>query len=179
MALTREEKAVQLQELKEKLSKASSVIFTHYIGMTVADVSDLRKKLRVAGAEMKVAKKTLIRIASKEQGLPEIDDSMMNGPVACIFSFAEPTAGAQIAHKFAKDHTQVSFLGGIFEGKILSQSDAKMLAQMPSRQVLLSTFAGMLQSPLRSFASICSSPLSGFARALAEMAKKKEATPTA
>ena len=179
MALTREEKVVALQEIKEKLSKASSVIFTHYIGMTVADVSDLRKKLKAGGAELKVAKKTLIRIATKEQGLPEIDEKTTDGPIACIFSYTDPVAGAQIAYKFAKDHTQVSFVGGIFEGKLLSQNDAKLLAQIPSKQVLLAMFAGMLQSPLRSFASICASPLTGFARALSEMAKKKEAAPAA
>src|SRR3989344_541436 len=69
MAVTREEKAVQLADLKEKFSKASSVIFAHYIGMTVAQVSNLRKKLREGNAEMKVAKKTLMSIATKEAGL--------------------------------------------------------------------------------------------------------------
>ena len=173
MALTKAQKTTQLKELREKLSKASSVVFTHYIGIKVLDVSDLRKKLKEAGAEMKVAKKTLIRIAAKEQGLPEFTDAGMEGAVACIFSYTDPVAGAQVAFKFSKDHPQVSFLAALFEGKLLSQSDAKVLAQIPSRQVLLAIFAGMLQSPLRSFASMCSSPLSGFARALAEVAKKK------
>ena len=175
MALTKQQKTEQLQDIKEKLSKASSVIFTHYIGMKVSDVSDLRKKLRAGGAEMKVAKKTLIRIAAQEQGLPEFEDAMMEGPVACIFSYTDPIAGAQIAYKLSKDHPQVSFLAALFDGKLLSQSDAKILAQIPGRQVLLAMFAGMLQSPLRSFAQICSSPLSGFARSLAELAKKKSA----
>ncbi|MBI3331478.1 50S ribosomal protein L10 [Candidatus Peregrinibacteria bacterium] len=173
MAVTREQKAVQLAELKQSFSKAQSVIFTNYIGLTVADVSALRKKLRDGGAEMKVAKKTLMRIAGKEQKLPEMDEKIMTGPVACIFSYTDPLIGAQVAFKFAKDHQQVSFLGGIFEGKILSKTDAVAFAKMPSREILLATFAGMIRSPLVSFASICNSPLTGFARAMNEIAKKK------
>lgn len=179
MALTREQKAVQLAQLKDSMSKAQSVVFTHYIGLTVADVSDLRKKLRQSGSEMKVAKKTLMKIAAKEQGLPEPPETMMDGPVACIFSFNDPIEGPKTAFAFAKDHPQVSFVGGFFEGKLLSQTDATALAQIPGRQILLAQFAGMVRSPLQSFAGICASPLSGFARALSEMAKKKEATPAA
>lgn len=177
MALTREQKKVQLEELKDKLGKASSVLFAHYIGMSVADVSDLRKKLKATGAEMKVAKKTLMTLAAKEKGLPTPEESMMTGPVACIFSYQEPTAGAQTAFAFSKDHPQVAFLGGFFEGRLLSKADAMALATIPSRQVLLGTFAGMLRAPLQSFASICGSPLSGFARSLSELAKKGGVTP--
>ncbi len=174
MALTREQKSVQLTELKEKFGTASSVIFTNYIGLNVADVSALRRKLRTAGAEMKVAKKTLMQIASKEKGLPEAEETMMNGAVACIFSFADPLSGAQAAFAFSKDHPQVAFLGGIFDGKLLSQTQAKEFAKMPGRPVLLATFALLMRSPLASFTSICNSPLTGFARAMSEMAKKKQ-----
>lgn len=179
MALTKAQKTTQLQELKAMLEKAQSTIFTQYIGLTVAEVSDLRRKLKETGAEMKVGKKTLMKIAAKELGLPEIEDSMMTGAVACVFSYSDPVGGAQAAMKYAKDHPQVSFLGGIFEGKLLTAADAKALASLPNRQVLLATFAGMLQSPLRSFASILNQPLSGFARATAELAKKGGATPQA
>jgi large subunit ribosomal protein L10 len=124
---------------------------------------------------MKVAKKTLMQLAAKEQGLPELEDKSLPGAIACIFSFEDPAIGAQVAFKYAKDHPQVSFVGGMFEGKILTQSDAKTFATIPSKQVLLATFAGMLQSPLRSFASMCNGPLTGFARAMSEVAKKKSA----
>jgi large subunit ribosomal protein L10 len=177
MALTRDQKAAQLTELKDKIQKAKSVMFSHYIGLSVADITDLRSKLRAQKAEMKVGKKTLIRIAAKELNLPEVTEESMPGAVACIFSFDDPIAGAQVTHAFAKTHDHVKLIGGIFDGKILTAADAKTFALLPSRQVLLGTFAGMIQSPLRSFASICASPLSGFARALNELAKKKEATP--
>ncbi len=172
MSLTKDQKRLQLEELKDKLGTASSVIYTQYIGMTVGEIGELRRKLKKAGAEMKVAKKTLMRIAAEEKNLPVMEDAHMIGPVACIFSYQDPTAGAQAAYAFSKDHQQVKFLGGLFEGKLLSKQDAMALATIPSRQVLLGTFAGMIRSPLQKFASICNSPLGGFARALKALGEK-------
>lgn len=175
MALTRTQKQTQLQDFKDMLQKAQSVVFTQYIGMNVADVSKLRKELKTAGAEMKVGKKTLMNLAAKELNMPEVPASAMEGAIACIFSYSDPVTGPKTALAFAKTHPQVVFKGGMFEGKVLSAADATSLASIPSREVLLATFAGMLQSPLRSFASMLNSPLSSFARATAELAKKKEA----
>lgn len=173
MAVSRAEKAVQLQELKDKMGTSTSVLFVHYIGLTVADVSSLRRKLRDSKAEMKVAKKTLMRIAAKEAGLPDVADDTLDGPVACIFSFDDPLTGAQVAFAFAKDHPQVKLIGGIFEGKILSKEEAITFAKIPGRQQLLTMFAIMVRSPLQNFASMCGSPLQQFARSLNEVAKKK------
>ncbi len=173
MAVTRQQKEAQVAELKDKMSKASSVIFTQYIGLTVTDITKLRSQLRKEKAEMQVAKKSLIQIAAKLANAPEISDEMLPGPIACIFSMGEPTVGASVAYKFAKDHAQVKLIGGIFSGKILSKNEANEMAVIPSRLVLLATFASMCQSPLVSFASACSSPLTGFARLLDEIAKKK------
>jgi|CXWL01.1.fsa_nt_gi large subunit ribosomal protein L10 len=168
MALTKAQKTAQLNELKDKMQKSTSVMFAHYIGLTVHDVSDLRDKLRAADSEMKVAKKTLMQIAAKDLGMPEIPESAMDGAVACIFSFVDPLTGAQIAFKFAKDHPQVELIGGIFEGKLISKEQAIAIAKIPSKLQLL----GM-------FASMCNSPLSSFARGLSEIAKQKEAPSSA
>ncbi len=94
MALTRDQKAVQLAELKDKMQNAKSVMFAHYIGLTVPDISKLRGKLREGKAELKVAKKSLIQLAAKEINAPEILDTAVPGPVACIFSNEDPVAGA-------------------------------------------------------------------------------------
>ncbi len=164
MALTKKQKAVQLQELKDKMKNSSSVMFAHYIGLTVHDVSDLRNKLRASDAEMKVAKKTLMQLAAKDLGLPELTDNAIEGPVACIFSFADPMTGAQVAYKYSKEHPQVALIGGIFEGKLISKDEAMTLAKMPNKLQLLGMFAAMLNSPLTSFA-----------RGLTELVKQKEA----
>ncbi len=172
MALTRDQKSEQLQELIDKIRESKSVMFTHYIGLSVSEVNEFRRKLREGGAEMKVAKKTLMKLAAKEVGLPEITDDILQGPVSLIFSSGDPLAGAQITFKYSKDHDKVAIIGGMFEGQLLNKNQALELAKMPSRDVLLSMFVGMIRSPLVSFASICSSPLSGFARALSQIAEK-------
>ncbi|PIR53995.1 50S ribosomal protein L10 [Candidatus Peregrinibacteria bacterium CG10_big_fil_rev_8_21_14_0_10_42_8] len=172
MALTKDQKIDQVAKLTAQLKDAQSVMFSNYIGMNVADVSEFRNKLREGNSEMKVAKKTLIQRACKEAGYPDISPDDLEGPVACIFSFEDPLSGAQIAFKFAKKHKQVVLVGGVYDGKILSKEEALELAKMPSRDQLLAKFVSMLQAPLNSFASICTSPLGGFARALDQMAEK-------
>ena len=172
MALTKDQKTAQLNELVTKLKDADSVMFSHYIGLSVGDVSEFRNQLRESGAEMKVAKKTLICLAFKEAGYPDVTPDDMEGPIACIFSFEDPLSGAQTAFKFSKDHDQVTLVGGVFDGKLLSKEQAMELAQMPGREELLGKFVGMLRSPLVSFASLCSSPLSSFARGLSQVAEK-------
>lgn len=174
MALSRTQKEDQVKVLTDKMKNASSVIFTHYLGLTVADITTLRSHLRKEEAEMQVAKKSLIQIAAKNANAPEVSDSIIPGGVACIFSYKEPTAGAAITHKFAKDHPQIKLVGGIFDGKILSAQEASSMATIPSKLQLLGMFMSMCNSPLTQFASAVSSPLTGFARALSEISKKKE-----
>ncbi len=173
MALTRAKKATQLTELTKKMQDAQSVIFSQYLGLTVAEVSAFRSKLREQKAEMKVAKKTLLSLAAKQAGLPEVNDAELEGGIAAIFSFGDPLAGAQVAKDFGKSAQFVKIMGGFYAGKFLNKSAALALASIPNRQVLLGTFAGMIQSPMRSFMSICNSPLTSFARALSERAKQK------
>lgn len=177
MALTRDQKSAQLKDFQEKIGKAKSVIFAHYIGLTVSDVSELRGKLREKDAEMKVGKKTLLALALKEKGMPVPDEKELSGPVACIFSYGDPIAGPQVASAFGKSHDQVVLIGGIFDGKVLTKVEAQAFAMIPSREVLLATFAMMLKSPLTKFAGICASPLGGFARALKGLAEKGGAHP--
>ena len=172
MVLTRAQKEELVTELTQQMAKASSVMMAHYIGLTVSEVSDLRKQLRKGNAEMKVAKKTLMKIAAKDAGLPEVADEQLDGPVSLIFSFGDPLSGAQIAFKFAKSHDKVRLIGGIFDGNVLTKEQAMEFAKIPGREVLLAQFIGMVQSPLISFASMCNAPLGGFARALNQMAEK-------
>ncbi len=162
MAVTKAQKTEILADLKDKLQKAKSVMFAHYIGMTVADVSELRSDLKKQNAEMKVAKKTLMQLAAKELNMAEPPDELLDGAVACILSYEDPLTGAQVAFKFAKKHKQVELIGGIWEGKLISKEQAIQIAQIPGREALLGMFAAMINSPL-----------SSFARGLSELAKMK------
>lgn len=171
MALTRTEKTQLMHDVIEKWQRASSVLFAHFIGLSVANISRLRQQLKGADAEMKVVKKTLLRIATKNIGSPCPDEKDLQGPVACIFNYTDPLAGARITFAFGKDHPQVQLIGALFEGGLLSRSAAVALAQIPPRQTLLASFAGLCSSPLRSFAALCSAPLRSFAVALQERAR--------
>ena len=172
MALTKDQKIAQVKELSTKLKDAQSVMFGHFIGLSVGDVSDLRNQLRESGSEMKVMKKTLIKLAFKEVGLPDITPKEIDGPIACIMSYEDPLSGAQAAFKFSKTNDKVRLVGGVYDGKLLSADESMELAQMPGREQLLGMFVGMLRSPLVNFASLCTSPLGGFARALDQLAEK-------
>lgn len=174
MALTRTQKEDQVKILTDKMKNASSVIFTNYIGLTVSSVTKLRSQLRKEDAEMQVAKKSLIQLAAKAANTPEITAEMLPGPIACIFSFKEPTAGANITFKFGKDNPQIKLIGGIFDGKLLTATEASEMATIPSKLQLFGIFISMCNTPLTQFVSAIGSPLTGFARALSEIAKKKE-----
>jgi len=165
-----------LSKLADALKKATSVMFAQYKGLNVDSISRLRKQLKERDAEMQIPKKTLLKIALENHKLPLPDDQSMDGPIAAIFSYSDPLTGAQLTHTFSKDYPQIVLTGGIFEEKLLSQKDAVAFAKIPGREVLLATFAGMMQSPLIRFAGCIGSPLQSFARAASELAKQKEST---
>jgi large subunit ribosomal protein L10 len=173
MALSRQQKEEQVKELAAHMKKSSSVIFTHYLGLTVADITKLRSNLKKENALMQVAKKTLIRLAAKEASAPEVNEDLLPGDIACIFSLGEPNAGPASAIAFAKDHPHIKLVGGIFSGKLLNEQEANEFARIPNKLTLLGIFMSMCNAPLTQFASAIGSPLTGFARALSEVAKKK------
>lgn len=172
MAITRTAKAELVKDLAEKWKRASSVLFAHYIGLSVASISQLRRQLKAADAEMKVAKKTLLRRAAEALKNPFPEEKDLPGPVACIFNYADPLSGARVAFAFGKEHPQVRLVGAILEGNIVTGTAAVALAQIPPRPVLLAAFASICSAPLQQFASVCNSPLRSFALALQERAKQ-------
>ncbi len=175
MAVTRDQKAAQLAVIKEKLQQAKSAMFVQYAGLSVTDINKFRARLRERNAEMKICKKTILRLAAKDIQAPDIAEDALPGPIACIFSNDDPAAGPSVALAFSKENENVKLIGSIFDGKYLGASESMEFAKIPSRQVLLAIFASMCRAPLVQFASACSSPLSGFARAVAELAKKQPA----
>lgn len=173
MAITRQKKEEILNGLKDSFASAKSVAFIQYEGMTVAEVTDLRAKLRSADVDMKVAKKTLMKIAAKEHGV-ELPAEIMEGTVAAIFSKNDPAAGPKFIKQTAKTVEVLKLLGGVMEAKVLSRKDMQELADLPSREQLLAKFIGMMQAPLYGLRGLMEGPTSAFARALQELAKQKE-----
>ncbi|KOY80129.1 50S ribosomal protein L10 [Lysinibacillus macroides] len=146
-----ENKQVQVQEITEKFQNASSVVVVDYRGLNVAQVTELRKQLREAGVEFKVYKNTLTRRATEAAGLEGINEVLV-GPNAIAFSNEDVVAPAKIINEFAKKNDALEIKAGIIEGTVASVEDVKALAELPSREGLLSMLLSVLQAPVRNFA---------------------------
>lgn len=171
MAITRQKKEEILAELIKKFQDAKSVSFGQYAGMSVTDLSEMRNKMREAGVEFKVAKKTLLRLAAKEAGL-ELPDEIVEGTVGAAFSYEDAVSGPKMLKNTSKKVTVVKLLGGIMDGKVLSIQEMGELADLPTREELLAKFVGMISAPLQNFYGAISSPMSSLARSLSEYSKQ-------
>lgn len=148
-----ETKQVQVQAITEKFQAAASVVVVDYRGLNVAQVTELRKQLREAGVEFKVFKNTLVRRATEVAGVEAINE-FLTGPNAIAFSNEDVIAPAKIINEFAKKNEALEIKAGIIEGNVSSADDVKALAELPSREGLLSMLLSVLQAPVRNFALI-------------------------
>lgn len=152
MAITKDKKGQILKKLEEKFSKAQAVYFAENKGLTVKDVSALRKKLRESGIDFVVAKKTLMKLAAKNQNLPEITDEIMTGPIAAVIGYEDMIIPSKIVKDFgATVDNRVVLTGGIMEGKLLSKAQATELASLPSKQELLARLVRTIKGPISGF----------------------------
>lgn len=146
-----ETKKVQVQDIAEKFKAAASVVVVDYRGLNVTQVTELRKQLREAGVEFKVYKNSLTRRATEIAGIDGINEYLV-GPNAVAFSNEDVVAPAKIINDFAKKNEQLEIKAGIIEGIAASAEDVKALAELPSREGLLSMLLSVLQAPVRNFA---------------------------
>ena len=144
-------KAAIVEEVVEKFEKASSVVVVDYRGLTVEEVTNLRKELREAGVEMRVIKNTYLKRAADKAGYEGLDDTV-SGPTAVAFADEDVTAPARILSKFAEDHEALEIKGGMIEGKVVSLEEIHALAKLPNREGMLSMLLSVLQAPVRNFA---------------------------
>jgi len=145
------EKQEIVASVTEKFKESACTVVTDYRGLSVADVTELRKQLREAGIEFQVLKNTLCRRATAQADLTELDVHL-TGPTAIAFSKEDPVAPAKILSNFAKKNENLKIKGGIVEGKVVSYEQLKALADLPSREGLLSMSLSVLQAPIRNFA---------------------------
>ncbi|HYF96040.1 MAG TPA: 50S ribosomal protein L10 [Symbiobacteriaceae bacterium] len=176
MAVIRPEKELSIAQVKERIQKAKSVVLADNKGMSVAQVTKLRKELREVGVELKVAKNTLVRIAARDLGIEGLDQ-YLHGTTTMAFSNAdEASAAKKIRDFFAKEKAPKFIVkAGILEGKVFGAEGVKSLADLPSREVLLAQVLGGIQAPLVGVAGAINGLLSGFAYALDARIKQLEA----
>ena len=144
-------KETLVQAAAEKFESAASVVIVDYRGLTVEEVTNLRKQLRDAGVEMKVIKNSILSRAAKKVGLDGLDE-VFTGPTAVAFSNDDVGAPAKIIDEFAKDAKALEIKGGVIEGKVSSVEQITALAKLPNREGLLSMLLSVLQAPVRNVA---------------------------
>jgi len=146
-----EQKKLIVDEVAGKLKNSVSTVVVDYRGLTVAEVTELRKQLREAGIEFKVYKNSMVRRAAEAAGLAGLNDAL-TGPNAIAFSTEDVVAPAKILNDFAKKHDALELKAGVIEGNIATVEEVKALAELPSREGLLSMLLSVLQAPIRNLA---------------------------
>jgi large subunit ribosomal protein L10 len=148
-----ESKKLIVDEIADKLKNSKSTIVVDYRGLTVGQVTELRKQLREAGIDFKVYKNSMTRRAAEAAGLEGLN-AALTGPNAIAFSNEDVVAPAKILNDFAKKNDALELKAGVIEGNIATVEEVKALAELPSREGLLSMLLSVLQAPIRNLALV-------------------------
>lgn len=162
-----------LRTLDEQMKRSKSVIFAGFNALGVQDNEELRGKLRAVGGEYYVAKKTLLKKVLKDHGVSEPGDDILSGKVATIFSFDDEVIAAKTVKDFRKNkEDKIFFLGGVMEGRLLSQNEAEALANVPGKQELYAKLVGSINAPVSGFVNVLAGNLRGFVNVLKAISEK-------
>ncbi|WP_371365808.1 50S ribosomal protein L10 [Sporomusa rhizae] len=174
MAVT-QQKIQTVADIKEKLSSTKGAVITNYRGLTVAQDTVLRRKLREAGVEYRVFKNTMTRIAAKEAGIEGLD-SYLEGPTAIAMSYTDPVAPAKVISDFVKENKlqALEVKAGLVEGKVIDANGVKALSSLPPREVLIAKALGSMQAPIAGFVNVLSGTMRNLVYALEAVRKQKE-----
>ena len=166
------EKVEAVNDVKERLSRAKSIVVTDYRGLTVAEMTDLRNKLRAQGVEYKIVKNRLAKIALKESNMNTLD-AYLKGTTALAFGLKDPVSPAKVLSEFAKTNEKLKIIGGIMDNNVLDAKGIDVLAKLPSREVLLSRMLGSLIGPVQKVAYGLNQTVARIAYAVDAVARQK------
>lgn len=174
MAITRQKKVAIIDRLDAALAASETVVFANFHGLTVAEVSELRAKLRSEGVSYYVAKKSLVRRSLETAGvtgvLPEL-----KGEIAVVYS-KDPIAPAKGIAEYAKTHKEhLKLVGGVYQGAFLSASEAIALATIPPREVLLGMLVNVLSAPVTGFVRTLNNTIGSLVQVLHQIEEQKTA----
>jgi large subunit ribosomal protein L10 len=175
--MARPNKAATVAELAEHFRESNAAVLTEYRGLTVAQLKSLRRTLG-STVTYAVVKNTLSKIAARDAGVTGVDD-LLSGPSAIAFVKGDAVDAAKAIRTFAKDNPALVIKGGYMDGKALSADDVQKIADLDSREVLLSKLAGAMKAKQSQAAALFAAPLSKTARALAALQDKLAADPSA
>ena len=170
----RQEKVAVVTEIREKLEGADAAFLTEYRGLSVGALAGLRVTLRQSGAEYKVYKNTLARLAANDAGITGLEELLV-GPTGITFVKGDVAAAAKALRDVSKTNPLLILKGGSLGKVTLSAKDVEALAELPSREVLLAQFAGALQAPLVKTAGLLQALPRNFAYGLKALIEQREA----
>ena len=176
-AVNRSEKAEAVVELNRTFKDANLVVITRQSGLTVQEVTDLRRKIRAAGASYKVAKNRLTLRALEGTAFTALGP-MFKGPTAIAYS-KDPVAAAKVVPAFAKDNEKLTIVGGSLGGNALDVAGVQALATLPSLDALRGKIIGLLQAPATKVAVVLAAPAGQVARVLAAYGAKEDSAKAA
>jgi len=170
--VNRSEKKVFVEKVRDDFSNSSTIIVTHYSGLNVKEIEDLRKAMRVNGANFKVTKNSLIKLALENSKIESISDLFI-GPTAVAYS-SDPVAPARVAVEYEKKFKNFKIIGGAFEGEKIGEEKINFLASLPTLDEIRGKLVGLLTTPAQNIALVVKSPASQLARLISLRNKELE-----
>jgi large subunit ribosomal protein L10 len=172
--MRKEEKTTLVEELAASFGRASIALISEYTGVKAAESDDLRRRIRAANGEFRVAKNTLVRRAIKDTSYAALEPAL-GGPVGIILSYADPVELAKTVGSFKELGDRFKIRGGVLDGKPITAAEVDALASLPPREVIFAQLLGLLQAPATRLARLLNEPGSALARLLGAIEKKQAA----
>lgn len=170
--MKKEQKPIIVQNLKERYEKATVSFLLKNKGLTVAEMTDLRKKLKALNVEVKVAKNTLSKIAIKETPYKVLND-YFEGPIVTLWAYGDPVSPAKVLNTFFKEQQKAEYVIGAIKEKLITQKDLSVLATLPTREELLAKMLGSLKSPMNGLVNVLAGVPRSFLNVLNAIKEKK------
>ncbi len=170
--MNRDEKATAIEEIKADIEAASAIFAVDYRGISVPQAAELRTKLRESDASFRIVKNRLTKIAADKAGAGERLNALLQGPTALTFVRGDTAQAAKAISTFNKEHKVLTFKGGFMDGIDVDEGGFEAIAKLPSRDVLIGQFAGVVASPLTGLVRGLGSMIQGLALQLGQIAEK-------
>lgn len=167
-------KSEKIDAIKAKIEKAQVAVITEYQGMTVEDITKLRREIQKGGGDYMVTKNTLAKIAVKGTAYEVLTDKL-TGAIALAFGYEDPVSPAKAVAKFIKEAKKGNIIGAVLDGKLLTDAQTKELAELPSKEELYAKLLGSINSPASGIANSINAVMAQLTRAMAAVRDQKAA----
>lgn len=174
--MTREEKVAAVADLQERFNRATVTLIANAKGLNVAKTEQLRRELKRAGGEYKVAKNTLTRLAVRDTAYDGLE-SRLEGPTGLVFGYGDPVAITKVLVDFAKANDKMAIRAAVLERNLLEPDAVDELAKMPSKETLIAQLLGLLQAPATQLLRTMQEPSARMVRLLDALRSRSESNP--